>query len=106
MPEDTAQRAYSMSLTGRVEEHEDSYISFCNELPLAGIGATPEDAMNSFLMCLKDYLNFSEEWGITDSVMDDYGFTAKNTSVRATTGNFEMMLPNVASGKSELEVVA
>lgn len=96
---DTSERAtYSLSLTGRVEEHGDSYISFCNELPLIGIGETSEDAMNSFLTCVNDYLKLSNEWGILHEVMGDYGFTPQKPSVNITTGNFAMSLPKVFRG--------
>ena len=83
-----------MNLTGRVEKHGDSYVSFCNELPLVGIGITSEDAMNSFLECFKEYIRLSIEWGVIDKVAADYGFTI-NQSVNITSGNFTMSLPGV-----------
>jgi hypothetical protein len=104
-PDNIDQSAYSLGLTGRFEEHEGSYISFCNELPLIGIGATPEDAMNSFLMCVKDYIKFSDEWGILDTVMEDYGFVAKKPSVKITTGNFSLQLPKVSTNRGQLAPV-
>ena len=96
---DTSERAtYSLSLTGRVEMHGGSYISFCNELPLIGVGETSEAAMNSFLTCVNDYLRMSIEWEILHEVMEDYGITPPKPSVNITTGNFAMNLPGVFGG--------
>lgn len=51
-------------LHGRIEIHGDLYVSYCDELPLIGTGATSEDAMGSLLMCLKEYTRLSHEWGV------------------------------------------
>ena len=96
MPDHTVQSDYAMDLTGRVEMHEGSYVSFCNELPLVGVGATSADAMGSLLLCVKEFIRASDELGIVDEVMRDYGFVARNASVNLTSGNFALNLPNVA----------
>ena len=94
-------RTYPLNLTGQVEMYDTLYIAFCNELPLIGTGTTADDAMGSFLGCLKEYLRLSEEWGILDQVMDDYGFAAHSPSVNITTGRFDLTLPTVSAGREQ-----
>ena len=93
------QRTYSLSLTGQVEMHDTLYIAFCNQLPLIGAGTTADDAMDSFLGCLKEYLRLSEEWGILDQVMSDYRFDSP--SINITTGHFALTLPTVSAGSEQ-----
>ena len=101
LPDATDQRNYSLSLTGQVEMHDTLYIAFCNELPLIGAGATADDAMDSFLGCLKEYLRLSEELGILDQVMTDYGFAAHSPSINITSGSFAMTLPTVSATREQ-----
>ena len=65
--QDTMPQRISMGidLTGRVEKCEGYYVSLCNELPLIGMGATPEEAMISFMECFEEYIRLSVEWGVT-----------------------------------------
>ena len=95
------QRTYPLRLTGQVEMHDTLYIAFCNELPLIGAGATADDAMDSFLRCLKEYLRLSEELGILGQVMTDYGFTAHSPSINITNGSFDMTLPTVSATREQ-----
>ena len=101
LPDATDQRTYSLNLTGQVEMHDTLYIAFCNELPLIGAGATADDAMDSFLGCLKEYLRLCEEWGILDQVMSDYGFAAHSPSVNITNGGFTMTLPTISATREQ-----
>ena len=59
----------TIELHGRIEIHDDLYVSYCDELPLIGTGATSEDAMASLLTCLKEYTRLSLEWGVAEEAV-------------------------------------
>lgn len=86
-----------MELTGRVERHDSKSIVYCNELPLTGIGDSPEEALNSFTNCLKEYLNAINEHGILEKVLRDYGVISA-PSISMGTGNFSIKMPYKLTG--------
>ncbi len=90
-----------IDLTGRVEKCEGYYVSLCNELPLIGMGATPEDAMRNFTECFEEYIRLSVEWGVIDKVAEDYGLNISRASVSvASDDSTTWSLPGVVDLES------
>jgi hypothetical protein len=90
--------AITLDLHGRIEMHDDLYVSFCDELPLVGVGTTSEDAMGSFITCLKEYMRLIYESDATEG-------TAIRWNQHPTTpsGEFSLSLPKVV-GEREMPV--
>lgn len=79
-------------LTGRIERIDDQAIVFCNELPLGGSGATPEEALRSFLESLRAYLDAAEAEGRLEQIFSEYGLQREPPSIRGI-GNFSLRMP-------------
>ena len=75
MPSDEAQETLEESsitfeLHGHIEVHDGLYTSFCDELPLIGIGGSPEDAISNFLGCLKEYSQLCAKHGYAEKMFE------------------------------------
>ena len=84
----------TIELHGHIELHESLYVSSCDELPLIGTGMTSEDAMGSFLMCLKEYIRLSCEWGIAEETVVNW-----NQNTTMSPGKFTLSLPRITGGQ-------
>ena len=85
-----------LKLTGRFERTGGQAMTLCDQLPLGGIGETPEEALSSFLGCLKAYLDIAEKDGTLSDVLLKHG--AKPMRANTSTG-FSLTIP-YANGQS------
>lgn len=81
----------SAHFTGRFEVANGKTLAFCNELPIGGIGDTPEEAMQSFARCLRTYLKSAMDAGNLREVLMQHG--AILPYITETAGGFTMTMP-------------
>jgi predicted RNase H-like HicB family nuclease len=71
----------SKKLTATIWEEEGSYVSRCNELEVASLGETPEEALENLKEAVELYLENAEELCLIDSG-DDSPFNRSQTFSR------------------------
>lgn len=89
-----------IELTGQIEREEGLYISYCNELPIAGAGHSPQEAVSSFAQCLTEYLQYNDEWGMLDDIFSEKGLTGFDPE-GVSSGEFAIRLPKAVSPDRE-----
>lgn len=62
----------TFGLHGRIESYDGLYVSFCDEFPLIGTGASQADSISSLLICFKEFIRLSQEWGIAEQTIGDW----------------------------------
>ena len=82
-----------IKLTGQIEIEEGMYLSHCEELPIVGVGYSPQEAMNSFTRCLMDYFHYNGEWGMLGGILEEKGLTTPCPEEIESCGRFTMNLP-------------
>ncbi len=71
----------SKKLTATIWEEEGAYVSRCNELEVASLGETPEEALENLKEAVELYLENAEELCLIDSG-DDSPFNRSQTFSR------------------------
>ena len=99
MANETLTKYAPTDLTGRIERIDDQAIVFCNELPLGGCGATPEEALRNFLESLTAYLDAAEADGSLRQILSEYGLLREPPSIKGI-GNFSLRMPWEMPGPS------
>ena len=77
----------TFELHGRIESYDGLYVSFCDEFPLIGTGASQADSISSLFICFKEFVQLSQEWGIADQTVGDW-----DSYAAAPPGSFALSL--------------
>ena len=80
-------------ISGSFSNADDKTVLLCDQLPISGIGNTPQEAMRVFFECLATYVQSASDLGKLDETLRDHKAIVHNSAQKW--GGFTLTMPTL-----------